>query len=67
MDRVLYGMPTLIECDSLDKTIKLCKELKLDFIEINMNLPQYQKNTIDISKMKSCILNDNIFFYYTFR
>ena len=40
MGRVLYGMPTLIECDSLDETIKLCKELKLDFIEINMNLPQ---------------------------
>ena len=42
MGRVLYGMPTLIECDSLDETIKLCNELKLDFIEINMNLPQYQ-------------------------
>ena len=55
-------MPTLIECDSLDETIKLCKELKLDFIEINMNLPQYQKNNIDINMMKSCILNDNIFF-----
>ena len=62
MGRVLYGMPTLIECDSLDETIKLCKELKLDFIEINMNLPQYQKNNIDINMMKSCILNDNIFF-----
>lgn len=62
MDRVLYGMPTLIECDSLDETIDLCKELRLDFIEINMNLPQYQKNNIDIKRMKSCIYNDNIFF-----
>ena len=35
MGRVLYGMPTLIECGSLNKTIKLCKELRLDFIEIN--------------------------------
>ena len=62
MSRILYGMSTLIECDSLDKTIKLCKELKLDFIEINMNLPQYQKNNIDINMMKRHILNDNIFF-----
>ena len=62
MSRILYGMSTLIECDSLEKTIKLCKELKLDFIEINMNLPQYQKNNIDINMMKRHILNDNIFF-----
>lgn len=62
MSRVLYGMPTLIECDSLDKTIKLCKELKLEFIEINMNLPQYQKDTIDTSMIENCIKNDNIFF-----
>ena len=44
------------------QAIELCKELKLDFIEINMNLPQYQKNNIDINMMKNCILNDNIFF-----
>ena len=31
------------------QAIELCKELKLDFIEINMNLPQYQKNNIDIN------------------
>jgi hypothetical protein len=49
MDRVLYDMPTLIECNSLDESIDLCKELKLDFIEININLPQYQKNNIDIN------------------
>ena len=45
------------------QAIELCKELKLDFIEINMNLPQYQKNNIDINMMKNCILNDNIFFH----
>jgi sugar phosphate isomerase/epimerase len=37
-----YGMPTLIEIDSLEDTIKLCKELDLSFLELNMNLPQYQ-------------------------
>lgn len=38
---VIYGMPTLIQCESLEECIALCKELGLDFIEINMNLPQY--------------------------
>ena len=37
-----YGMPTLIETDSLEETVSLCKELDLSFIELNMNLPQYQ-------------------------
>ena len=32
-----YGMPTLIEIDSLEDTIKLCKELDLSFVELNMN------------------------------
>lgn len=62
MENILYGMPTLIECNSLDESINLCKELELDFIEINMNLPQYQKHNMDINRMKSCIDKDNIFF-----
>lgn len=37
-----FGMPTLIENKNLEETVMLCKELRLDFIELNMNLPQYQ-------------------------
>ncbi len=33
------GMPALIEFDNLEKNIMLCKELNLDFIELNMNYP----------------------------
>lgn len=39
---MLLGMPTLIETNSLEECAALCKELQLDFIELNMNLPQYQ-------------------------
>ena len=35
-------MPTLIENRTLEESVVLCRELKLDFVEINMNLPQYQ-------------------------
>ncbi|MDR7855146.1 sugar phosphate isomerase/epimerase [Tissierella sp.] len=34
-----FGMPTLIEKDSILDNALLCKELNLDFIELNMNLP----------------------------
>lgn len=62
MNKIVYGMPTLIECDSLYDCVKLCKELNLEFIEINMNLPQYQKNTINIEAMKNVMKEENIFF-----
>ena len=33
------GMPTLMETDTLESCAALCRELKLNFIELNMNLP----------------------------
>lgn len=39
---MIYGMPTLIENEDLDANAKLCKEVGFDFIELNMNFPQYQ-------------------------
>ena len=37
MRTIDFGMPTLIENDSIESCVKLCKELSLDFIELNMN------------------------------
>lgn len=45
------GMPTLIETRNLEDCAALCRELKLQFIEINMNLPQYQPDKIDIAEL----------------
>lgn len=42
-----FGMPTLIETANLEECAVLCKELGLQFVELNMNLPQYQINKID--------------------
>ncbi|WP_259473503.1 hypothetical protein [Clostridium estertheticum] len=39
MKKIDFGMPTLIETNSIESCVKLCKELGLDFIELNMNLP----------------------------
>lgn len=49
-----FGMPTLIEIDSLEETMQLCKKLGLSFVELNMNLPQYQVEHLeDIIYLKS--------------
>lgn len=56
-------MPTLIETATLDKCAALCKELDLRFIELNMNLPQYQLDKIDIEYFKAVAEKYGI--YYT--
>ncbi len=39
---ISFGMPSLIECPLLEENMTLCRELGLDFVELNMNLPQAQ-------------------------
>lgn len=43
---MLYGMPTLIEYGTIEENLALCQKLGLDFIELNMNLPQYQTRAL---------------------
>ena len=47
-----FGMPTLIETPALEQCAALCAELRLDFVELNMNLPQYQLGAIDAARCK---------------
>ena len=44
---IKYGMPTLIEFDTIEENVALARGLGLDFIELNMNLPQYQLGVVD--------------------
>lgn len=59
-----YGMPTLIEHNSLEESAALCKELGLSFVELNMNLPQYQVEQLEqIERLKRIAKEYGI--YYT--
>ena len=42
-----FGMPTLIENKTLEENIALCKSLGLSFIELNMNFPEYQIDSLE--------------------
>ncbi len=57
------GMPTLIELPEIEDCAKLCCELGLQFIELNMNLPQYQPENIDTDKLLKIAKEYDI--YYT--
>ena len=47
-----FGMPTLVESPSIEQSLTLCSELGLDFVELNMNLPEYQLDRIDAVAVK---------------
>jgi len=42
-----YGMPTLIENRTLEDNVSLCSSLGLQFIELNMNFPEYQVDCLE--------------------
>lgn len=59
---MFWGIPTLIENSSIEESISLCKELNFNFVELNMNLPQYQLENIDVEKLNKLKKDYNIFF-----
>lgn len=58
-----FGAPTLIELKSTEDTAKLCKELGLKFIELNMSFPQYQPEAMDLDALEKIKKDYGI--YYT--
>ncbi len=46
------GMPVLIEMPDLGRTVRLCQELKLDFIELNMNMPEFCPENLDPDEVR---------------
>lgn len=44
-----FGMPTLIENHTLEENIDLCSSLSLNFIELNMNFPEYQVPCLELT------------------
>ena len=42
-----FGMPTLIENRTLEENVSLCSSLGLQFIELNMNFPEYQVDKLE--------------------
>lgn len=58
-----FGMPTLIELKSLEDCAALCKELGLQFIELRMNLLEYQAEIIDVDAFTKVAVRYGI--YYT--
>ncbi len=63
MKPIDFGMPTLIETTDIQSCVSLCSGLGLQFVELNMNFPQYQISNLDIQVLKS--LSKNVGIYFT--
>ena len=59
-----FGMPTLIENKTLEENIALCKDLELNFIELNMNFPEYQADILE-DTVRLISLAEDAGIYYT--
>ena len=61
---IQFGMPTLIENHTLEENVDLCSSLGLNFIELNMNFPEYQVEKLEqIDHLTSVAEKSGI--YYT--
>ena len=57
------GMPTLIEIPDIEDCAALCAELGLQFLELNMNMPQYQTHRLYVERLAA--LSEKYGIYYT--
>lgn len=48
-----YGMPTMIETETVRQCARTARELGLDFVELNINFPQYQLSMLDAEELKT--------------
>jgi len=57
-----FGMPSLIEIQSLEATASCCRALGLCFVELNMNLPEYQANRLDAARLRQVAEAHGLYF-----
>ncbi|MDV3428586.1 MAG: sugar phosphate isomerase/epimerase [Bacillota bacterium] len=64
MNNILYGMPTLAEFGNLEQDAELCRNLGLNFIELNMNMPEFQIENINLQELSKIQKEYDIFFTF---
>ena len=57
------GIPTLIEMPDFQDTVALATKLKVDFIELNMNMPEFCPESLSPQKIRKVTEEKGIEFY----
>jgi sugar phosphate isomerase/epimerase len=53
-ERMRLGIPSLIEIPDFQRTVDLALELEVDFIELNMNMPEFCPESLRAKDIKRC-------------
>jgi len=56
------GMPTMVEMQSIEEGAALCRELGLEFLELNINFPQFTLDMLDVAELKRIAAAYGIFY-----
>lgn len=57
-----FGMPTLIEVETVAETAALCAELGLSFVELNTNFPLHQPHLLNVEQLNALAEQYGIFY-----
>lgn len=56
------GAPTMVEMENLEQAAQVCADLGLDFLELNINFPQYLLPRLDVSCLRELAEKYGIFY-----
>ena len=59
-----FGMPTMLELEDLEANVRLCQAMGLEFVEINMNMPEYQVEALDRDHLLGLSQAYNVYFTF---
>ena len=58
----MFGMPSMIELNSVEESVSLCRELGLSFLELNTNFPSQQIHNLDPMALNKLAQDAGIFY-----
>ena len=57
-----FGAPTMVGMDTPEQAVQVCADLGLDFLELNINFPQYLLPKLDLEKLRKLAEKAGIFY-----
>ncbi len=59
---IKFGAPTMVEMENLRQAAAVCRGLNLDFLELNINFPQYLLTKLNAAELRTLAEENGIFY-----
>ena len=59
---IQFGAPTMVQMETLEQGARACRDLKLDFLELNINFPQYLLEKLEPERLLALAEEYGIFY-----